>query len=79
MEVSAKELRTKPGKIIEQVAKGVEVIVTVRGKRLARIVPYNQEEASPPDMTDEIFGLWRDRDGMNVDDYVRRRRRKRSL
>ena len=78
-EVSAKELRSKPGKIIEQVTKGVEVVVTVRGKRIAKIVPYEQNANSSSEVTDEIFGLWRNRKGMNVDDFVRKLRRSRSL
>lgn len=32
MEITAKELRGKPGQIIEQAARGTEVVITLRGK-----------------------------------------------
>lgn len=37
MEMSAKELRSKPGQIIEQAARGNEVIITLRGKKTAKL------------------------------------------
>ena len=40
MEVSAKELRGKPSQIIEQAARGTEVIITLRGRKVARLIPY---------------------------------------
>jgi prevent-host-death family protein len=79
MEISAKELRGKPGRVIEQAARGTEVIVTVRGKRMARLVPY---QATPADAEaeDELFGLWANRaEGETVEEYVRARRKGRSL
>ena len=39
MEVSTKELRIQPGKIIDQVVNGQEITVTYRGKALAKIIP----------------------------------------
>lgn len=56
MEVTTKELRIQPGKIIEQVSIGQEITVTYRGKPLAKIIPFqasikNDEESS-------IFGMW---------------------
>ncbi len=60
MEISAKELRAKPGEVIEQAARGTEVIITLRGKKMARLVPYRTGNAENIEMEDEIFGLWKD-------------------
>ncbi len=71
MEITAKELRGKPGKIIEQAARGTEVVITVHGKKMAKLVPYRAEE-SKDYVKDEIFGLWKDRNDIeSIDDYVR--------
>ncbi|TVQ19108.1 MAG: type II toxin-antitoxin system prevent-host-death family antitoxin [Spirochaetaceae bacterium] len=74
MEVSTKELRIRPGKIIEQVAMGHEVTVTYRGKPLARIVPY---DSIPSEASGEsLFGMWKDRsEDLTVDEEVRELRR----
>lgn len=79
MEISAKELRGKPGRIIEQAARGLEVIVTMRGKKIARLVPYHHSQKNE-DIEDEIFGMWKDRDDMEpVDEYVRSCRKGRAF
>ena len=83
MEVSAKELRGSPGKYIEQAARGNDVVITMRGKRVARLVPYVESaettaEAAVYSHKDEIFGLWADRtDVADVDGYLRHLRRSR--
>lgn len=72
MEVSAKELRMQPGKIIARVLRGIEVVITVRGKKLARLVPFDRKDAGGDDSTDELFGLWKSRSiEQSVDDEVR--------
>ena len=77
MEISAKELRGSPGKYIRQAARGTDVVVTLRGKRVARLVPYveNAEtvaEGAEYAPKDEIFGMWADHiDTADVDTYVR--------
>ncbi len=71
MEISAKELRENPGKVIENATKGMETIITFRGKRVARMIPYRDEAAEDPGR-DEIFGLWKNRDDIpSVDEHVR--------
>jgi prevent-host-death family protein len=71
MEISAKELRGKPGKIIEQAARGMEVIITLRGKKIAKLIPYKNESIQSTDR-DEIFGLWKNHNDMSsVDEHVR--------
>ena len=70
MEVTTKELRIQPGKIIDQVNIGQEITVTYRGKPVARIVPYNSSRSEASN--ESIFGMWRDRaDGRTVEEEVR--------
>ncbi len=79
MEISTKELRIKPGRIIEKVSHGQEVVVTFRGKALARIVPMANHNKSI-DEKEELFGLWKNhKDIENVDKYVRKMRRGREF
>lgn len=75
MEVSTKELRVQPGKILEQVAQGVEVTVTFRGKALARIVPFSAGPSPKGETDDGVFGMWSNRsDEISVDSTVRKLR-----
>ncbi len=72
MEVSTKELRIQPGKIIDQVVNGEEITVTFRGKALAKIVPFKKRVVSTEKDEISIFGLWKDHDqSESVEDYVR--------
>lgn len=77
MEVTTKELRIQPGKILDQVSIGQEVTVTYRGKPLARIVPFNNEEDSEGV---SMFGLWKDHESeLSVEDLVRETRKGRAF
>ncbi len=74
MEVSTKELRIQPGKIIEQVSIGQEITITYRGKPLARIVPFESPTSAHDDSM--IFGMWNDdADTQSVEELVRNLRR----
>ena len=81
MEISTKELRIKPGRIIEKVSHGQEVVVTFRGKALARIVPMsNHNKSINEEEKEELFGLWKDHEDIeNVDNYVRKMRKGREF
>lgn len=90
MEVSAKELRGSPGKYIEQAARGTDVVITIRGKRVARLVPYAESRAADAadktaefaeyGPTDEIFGLWADHtETTDVAEYLRTLRKGRQF
>ena len=46
MEISAKELRRGAVKIIEQAVRGTEIIITVRGRKKARLVAYREGKES---------------------------------
>lgn len=48
MEVTTKELRVYPGRILEQVLNGYEVTITFRGKRLitTTVCPFMRRSAA---------------------------------
>jgi prevent-host-death family protein len=80
VEVSTKELRIQPGRIIDQVVNGEEVTVTFRGKALARIVPIASKSSKPAQDEPGIFGMWKDHDQANsVDSQVRAMREARTF
>jgi prevent-host-death family protein len=80
MEISAKDLRSKPGQIIKQAARGNEVIITLRGKKTAKLIPYNRWIKEENEQQDEIFGLWQDRKDLpSVEEQVRSLRRGRKI
>jgi prevent-host-death family protein len=70
MKITTKELRIQPGRIIDQVSTGQEIIVTFRGKPLAKIIPFSPV---PKEMGDvSMFGIWKSHDNnISVDDEVR--------
>lgn len=80
MEITAKELRGKPSQIIEQASRGTEVVITIHGKKMAKLVPYNKKTKESSSDDDEIFGIWKDREDLkSVDDYIRFIRKRRSI
>jgi prevent-host-death family protein len=75
MEITTKQLRIQPGRIISQVNNGQEIIITYRGKAFAKITPLKWEN-SKQYYDDELFGMWKDREDVeNVDQYVRSMRK----
>jgi len=80
MEVSTKELRIQPGKIIDQVANGQEITITFRGKALARIVPMNKKEKPEVENEESVFGMWKDYStDSTVEEIVREMRKGRQF
>lgn len=80
MEITAKELRGKPSQIIEQASRGTEVVITIHGKKMAKLVPYSMKTMKNSVDDDGIFGIWKDRNDLqSVDDYVRSIRKGRSF
>ena len=70
MEVTTKELRIHPGKIIGQVSSGQEITVTYRGKPLAKIIPFCNQVSSDEDVA--LFGMWKTHvDDQSVEEQVR--------
>jgi prevent-host-death family protein len=79
MEISAKELRGKPARIIEQAARGIEVIITLRGKKSAKLIPYKTDTVQNTD-EDEIFGMWGDHtEKTSINEHVRNIRKGRKF
>ncbi|MEJ5362088.1 MAG: type II toxin-antitoxin system prevent-host-death family antitoxin [Spirochaetota bacterium] len=78
MKITSKELRMRPGKIIAHAASGFEVIVTHRGKPVAKIVPLKTKIKEEKDIS--IFGMWKNRNDINdVNEYVRTLRKGRNF
>ncbi|MEK7702647.1 MAG: hypothetical protein AAB317_01625 [Nitrospirota bacterium] len=72
MQVTTKELRVQPGKIIAQVIHGKEITVTYRGKVMAKIVPVLTKRNHDDQTSDTIFGMWKGQvKGKSVAEAVR--------
>jgi prevent-host-death family protein len=76
MEVTTKELRIQPGKIIDQVVNGQEITITYRGKALAKIVPFSNSHQKDSDEDVSIFGMWKDHDDIQTVEASVRQMRK---
>lgn len=71
-------IRGRPTQIIEQASRGTEVVITVHGKKMAKLVPYGIKENNNETKDDKIFGIWKDKnDQESVDDYIRSIRKRR--
>jgi prevent-host-death family protein len=82
MIITAKELRGKPGQIIEQASRGTDIVITIRGKKMAKLIPYKSRvmDKAIKKQEDSIFGIWADRSDMaSVEMYIRSKRKRRSL
>jgi prevent-host-death family protein len=81
MQISTKQLRIQPGRIISHVSNGQEVTVTYRGKPSAKIIPINTgSKVALEDTKDELFGIWKNREDMdNVEQYIRNKRKGRKI
>jgi antitoxin (DNA-binding transcriptional repressor) of toxin-antitoxin stability system len=68
MQTTLKELRRETGAVVRAVGRGEIVIVTCRGRPVAKMSAV-QQEASTGD--DELFGIWRDNGAVaSVQDYM---------
>jgi prevent-host-death family protein len=73
--VTLKELKIQPGRILSMAEEGTEVIVTVRGVPKAKIIPIRPMAAKDPADTSG-FGLWAEHSKMeDVDSFVRNLRK----
>ena len=81
MEITTKQLRIEPGRIISQVDNGQEITITYRGKPRAKIVPIvDRKNIDDKNSDDELFGIWKDRKDLNdVDQFIRNIRKRRDL
>ena len=75
MNATAKELRFKTKTILQSVARGEEVTITMRGKPVARLITIGRQNKTVED-TNTVFGMWSDRDDLrNAGAYVRKIRK----
>ena len=79
MQVTLKELKIQPGRVLSMAEEGAEVIVTVRGIPRAKIVPLKAlTSRAAPDTS--AFGMWADRSDIeDVDGFVKELRQGRRL
>ena len=57
MNVSAKQLKNQTGSILRQVRAGKDVLITYRGKAIARIISLERKQ---DEKITEGFGIWAD-------------------
>lgn len=70
MKATAKDLRFHSKEILDTVSRGEEVIITLRGKPQAKIVPYETETGKKQESA--LFGIWKDNQQVEeVEQYVR--------
>ena len=81
MEITTKQLRIQPGRIVSQAANGQEITITYRGKPRAKIIPISIGKISVSEIPEnELFGIWKKRkDTENVGQFVRNMRKGREL
>lgn len=60
MKIAAKDLRSHIRQILEAVELGQEVVITVRGKPRAKIVPVREKKAVAAKRGTPLFGIWKD-------------------
>ena len=74
MKASLVDLRRRPGRILEAVEKRETVILSRRGKPIAKIAPLGGESSGRLQAHD-AFGMWKDRGEVSVDEQVRNLRK----
>lgn len=52
MEINVKEARNSIGKLLDRTQQGEEVVISRRGKKVARLVPVGASEKRLPDLRD---------------------------
>jgi prevent-host-death family protein len=63
MNISVKELRTQPSRILSLVKTGTDITITLRGKPAAKLIPLEEPHAEAGDDDFYVgFGLWKNRE-----------------
>lgn len=72
MKTTAKDLRTNTKRILDAVERGQEVVITVRGRPRAKIVPFESRKRTKRIKgKDALFGIWKDNPKVrNVEAYI---------
>lgn len=75
MITTAKKLRFHTKEILESIARGEEVTITLRGKPYAKLVPLKRSKLQKK-TEDELFGIWKNNEKVkDVNRYVRKLRK----
>ena len=77
MVVTAKDLRFNISMLFDLLSKKESIIITYRNKPKAKLIPYDENQNKKKD--DKLFGIWKDRDSLDVDRYVRELRKGREF
>ncbi|GHU61669.1 hypothetical protein AGMMS49983_01790 [Clostridia bacterium] len=64
MQITVKELRKQPGRIISMAGAGNDITITMRGKPTAKIVPLDYVPAEKSEDGLIAFGMWKDREDL---------------
>ena len=77
MNMTLLDLRKKPGKLLEAINHNEDVIISARGKDVAKVIPFNSNDNKVEAAEQhEAYGIWKDQDD-SVDEYVRSLRARR--
>ena len=75
MKIAAKDLHAHIRRILTAVERGQEVVITVRGKARAKIVPMQEKKVVAARKGTALFGIWKDNPkSRDVEIYVDRLR-----
>ena len=77
MVVTAKDLRFNISMLFDLLSKKESIIITYRNKPKAKLIPYGENQNKKKE--DKLFGMWKDRDSLDVDRYVRELRKGREF
>jgi len=76
MQVNAKELRQHLSEYLERASRGQNLDISMRGKPIARL---SRIESQQHFGQDDLFGIWRDVQGENASEQVRKMRQGRQF
>ena len=77
MQATLKQLRRDTGAVVRAIGRGENVVVTSRGKPVARMTPMDAEKTVEKS---ELFGVWKDNEGVaSVQGYVDKVRKGRQV
>ena len=77
MRLSLLDLRKKPSSILDAVEHNEDVIISSRGRDIARVTPIRDTSRSVAAETHPSYGMWADRESGDVEAYVRDLRKSR--
>ena len=72
MKATAKEHRVHSKELLDAVSMGEDVVITLKDKPCARLVPYEKnDKPTVQDGKNDLFGIWADRiDIESIEEYV---------